>query len=265
MEALSMGDEAITSGKSARSPGFWRWSRVLPALLLVGSATFVAAYYVPLRRAHLLLIAEQQTSSQKAKELEQTLSQVRGELDAKTAQVEKLEAERRQIEAARRSGLDRVEQLKTELSGKLDKQIKKGVAAIAVADGQAVVALPESAVFAPYKLDVSPQGQLLLCHVASALSAGNEAPIRVGAVSGPPDQTPPVLLRDHPTPWSLSAARAASVAQVLEEKCAVKGARLSAVGHAGNDPAGAALAESKLPAGRVELAVALPSAPADAK
>ncbi|WP_234024044.1 hypothetical protein [Sorangium cellulosum] len=259
-----MGDEAITSGKAARPSGFWRWSRVLPALLLVASATFIAAYYVPLRRAHMLLIAEQQSANQKGKELEQTLSQVRGELDAKTAQLEKLEAERRQIEDARRSGLDRIEQIKTELSGKLDKQIKKGVAALAVADGHVVVALPESAVFAPSRLDVSPQGQVLLCHVASALSAGNEAPIRVGAVSGPPDQTPPALLHDHPTPWSLSAARAASVAQVLEGKCAVPGARLSAVGHAGHDPAGAALAEST-PAGRVELAVALPGTSAGAR
>ncbi|XXX78417.1 hypothetical protein WMF30_06560 [Sorangium sp. So ce134] len=255
----------VAASNSAGSSGFRRWVRLVPALLLVASATFVAAYYVPLHRAHVLLLEEQRKSNQRGKDLEQTLSQVRGELQQKTAQVEKLEAERKQTEDAKKSGLERIEQLKTELAAKLDKPIKKGVAAVAVADGQAFVVLPETAVFAPYKLDVSPQGRALLCQVAGAVAAIGQAPIRVGAVSGPPDQVPPVLLRDHPTPWALSAARAASVAQALQDACSVPGARLSAVGHAEHDPAGAALGESKLPPGRVEISIALPGEPRDAK
>ncbi|MGK3966573.1 hypothetical protein WMF38_20590 [Sorangium sp. So ce118] len=257
---MSTRGEGIAAGSSAGSSSFSRWVRVVPALLLVVSATFVAAYYVPLRRAHLLLIQEQQKANQKGKELEQTLSQVRGELQAKTAEVEKLEAERQQAAAVKRSGLERVEQLKTELAGKLDRQIKKGVAALAVVDGQAFVALPESAVFVANKTDVSLQGQGLLCQVAGALSTAGQGPIRVGAVSGPPDSVPPALQGAYTTAWALSAARAASVAQAVEAKCSIPGARLFAVGHAEHDPAGAALAESKLPPGRVEISIALPGA-----
>ncbi|HTN85395.1 MAG TPA: hypothetical protein VL242_16970, partial [Sorangium sp.] len=102
---MSTRGEGIAAGSSAGPSSFSRWVRVAPALLLVASATFVAAYYVPLRRAHLLLIQEQQRSNQKAKELDQTLSQVRGELQAKTAEVEKLEAERQQAAALKKSGL----------------------------------------------------------------------------------------------------------------------------------------------------------------
>ncbi|WP_437571667.1 hypothetical protein [Sorangium sp. So ce542] len=261
---MSTADE-VGASNSAGSSGFRRWVRLVPALLLVASATFVAAYYVPLRRAHLLLIEEQRRSNQRGKDLEQTLSQVRGELQQTTAQVEKLEAERRQTEDAKKSGLARVEQLKTELAGKLDKQIKKGTAAVAVADGQALVALPETAVFLAHKLDVSPQGRALLCHVAGAVAAIGQAPIRVGAVSGPPDLESPALKSGYPTPWALSAARAASVAQTLQDACSLPGARLSAVGHAEHDPAGAALGESKLPAGRVEISIALPGEPGGAK
>lgn len=262
---MSTANEAVAASNSAGSSGFRRWVRLVPALLLVASATFVAAYYVPLRRAHVLLLEEQRKSNERGKDLEQTLSQVRGELQAKTAQLEKIEAERQQTEAAKKSSVERVEQLKTELAAKLDKQIKKGTAALAVADGQAFIVLPETAVFLPYKVDVSPQGRVLLCQVASTVAAVGPAPIRVGAVSGPPDLVPPVLQRDYPTPWALSAARAASVAQALQEACSVPGARLSAVGHAEHDPAGAALGETKLPAERVEISIALPGEPRDVK
>ncbi|WP_433933602.1 flagellar motor protein MotB [Sorangium cellulosum] len=262
---MSTGHEGIAAGNSAGSSSFSRWVRAITALLLVASATFVAAYYVPLRRAHMLLIQEQQKSVQKARELEQTLGQVRGELQAKAAEFDKVEAERQQAAAAKRSGLERAEQLKTEVAGKLDKPIKKGVAAVAVADGHAFVALSESAVFLPSTVDVSPQGQGLLCQVSAALSASvGQAPLRVGAVSGPPDSVPPALQAAYPTPWELSAVRAATVAQALQDKCAVAGARLSAVGHAEHDPAAAALGETKLPPGRVEISIALPAAsPAD--
>lgn len=264
---MNIADEAIGAGNSAGSSSFRRWVRVMPALLLVAAAAFVAAYYVPLHRAHVLLLEEQRKSNQRGKELEQTLSQVRGELQAKAAQIEKGEAERQQTEAAKRSGLDRVEQIKAELAGKLDKHVKKGVAGVAVAEGQAFVALSESAVFLPNTVDVSPQGQALLCQVSGALSAsgGGQAPLRVGAVSGPPASVPAPLQAAYPTPWELSAVRAATVTQTLQDKCAVAGARLSAVGHAEHDPAAAALGETKLPPGRVELSVALPGASPAAK
>lgn len=258
---MSMGDEAIAAGNSARS----RWGRMLPALLLVAGATFVAAYYVPLRRAHVLLMDEYQKANQKSRELEQTLTQVRGELQAKAAQADKLEAERRQVEAAQKSGVEQGERLKSELSGKLDGHVKKGAAAVAVAEGHAIVALAESAAFMPSTLDVSPHGRLLLCDVARTLATTSDAPLRIGAVSGPAGSAPPALQLAHPTPWALSAAKAASVAQLVEEKCGVPGARISAVGHGVNDPAAAALAGSKLPPGRIELSIALPGASSGAK
>ncbi|MGK4005207.1 OmpA family protein [Sorangium sp. So ce1036] len=261
MLALMGGDdEAAAARQRARSSGASGWVRVLLALLLVASATFVGAYYVPLRRAHVLLTEEHQRSSQKGRELEQTLTEMRAELQAKTAVVEKIEAERRQAEAAQKSGRERVEEIELVLSTTLERHIKKGVVAVSVERGRALVALAESAVFAPQTLDVSPQGRQLLCQAASALATSGEAPIRVGAVSDPAHAAPPALQQAHPTPWALSAARAASVAQFLEEKCAIAGARLSAVGHAAHDPAAAALAGSKLPPGRVELAMALPGA-----
>lgn len=255
---MSMGDEASAAGNSARFASGSRWGRVLPALLLVASATFVAAYYVPLRRAHVLLVEEYQKSSQKSTELEQTLSQVRGELQAKAAQADQLEAERRKVEAAKKSGAEQGERLKTELAGKLDNHIKKGTAAVAVVEGRALVALAESAAFLPNTLDVSPHGRLLVCDVARTLATSSDAPLSVGAVSDPKAPAPPALQAAHPTPWALSAARAASIAQLVEEKCGVPGARLSAVGHGAHDPAAAALAGSKLPPGRIELAIALP-------
>lgn len=255
---MSEGDTVTVARPRARSSS--GWARVLPALLLIASATFIGAYYVPLRRAHLLLTEEHQRSSQKSEELERTLTQVRGELQAKAAVVEKIEAERRQAEAAQKAGVEQVEQLKLVLSETLDRHIKKGIAAVAVDGGRAVVALAENAVFVPQTLDLSPQGRQLVCQAARVLTTGGEAPIQVGAVSDPAEVASPVLQQAHPTPWALSAARAARVAHALAEKCAIAGARLTAVGHATHDPAAAALAESKLPPGRIELTMALPGA-----
>jgi chemotaxis protein MotB len=56
---------------------------------------------------------------------------------------------------------------------------------------------------------------------------------------------PTGLDASNANPWALSAARAAAVAQALEEKCAVPAAQLSATGNGKHDPLQAQLANLK--------------------
>jgi len=51
---------------------------------------------------------------------------------------------------------------------------------------------------------------------------------------------PPPLAGSYPSPWALSAARAAAVAQALEQGCSFPAAQLSATGN-GNQPSPAGL------------------------
>ena len=228
-----------------------RWGRVFFGLFFVATATFVAAYYVPLYRVHQRLDAQYRELNQRSQSLSDSVSKAQADLKAMTEQRDRLQAEHDQLESARKGEGDKLEQLRGTLSTKLDKFTKKGSAAVVVNGGALFVALDGTLAFQPQKVDVSPAGRALLCDVANA------GEVKFIAVRGSQAdaEVPAALAGSYPGPIQLTAARAAAVAQVLQS-CGVPAIQLSATGNGTRDPLAAQLSSLK-PGDRVELELSL--------
>jgi chemotaxis protein MotB len=239
---------AADSDVGAFRPQRGRWTPVLMGLLVAAIATFIAAYHVPLFRAHRLLRDQHRALSQKWQAQSQKTQKLEADLDVAGRARKELEAERQQRETVAKADGERVERLRADLAAKLDRYIKKGNIALAPSAGSLVVALDENLIVVPQKIDVSPGGRVILCDVAKI--AGGR-PIRIWSSVG----ESAVLSKDYPTVWALSAARAASVVQTLSGQCSVAEPLLAAVGAGKTDAFAAALSGAKVPAARIELEI----------
>ena len=204
-----------------------RWGRLFLGLLFVATATFVAAYYVPLYRAHQRLAAQYSEVNQRTQQLNDQLGKAQSELKAASDQRDRLQAEHDQGESSQKSRADQLEHARAALSTKLDKLVKKGAVAVVVDTGALFVVFDSATLFLPQKLDVNPGLRSTLCDVvksSEAKSVAAHGAIADGAV------VPPALAASYPGAFGLTAARAAAVAQVLQETCQVPAAQLSATG-----------------------------------
>jgi chemotaxis protein MotB len=237
-------------GPYAKSRGT-RWGRVFIGLLLVGAATFVAAYYLPLYRAHQKLDVQYRELAQKSQTLSDSVSRASAELTAAQHERDQLRAERDQKLSAQKDVASQQEGVRATLASKLDKLVKKNSVAIFANGSTLLVALDSALLFQPQRLDLAPAAHGVLCDVVK----GSEAKaLAVGASLAPGAAVPAALSKSYANPWTLSAARAAAIAQALTELCAFPGPQVSATGNADHDPFAAQLASSKLAADRIELA-----------
>ena len=236
-------ESASDLGPYAKSSGT-NWGRVLLLVLLVGAGTFVAAYYLPLYRAQQKLSEQYRDASQKLQTLSDSANKTQAELKSVTAERDQLQTEHDTRESAKKTESDKFAKLSSDLGVKLDKLVKKGSAVVATSSGAEVVALDTAALFLPAKLDVSPAGKITLCDIAKSASG---FALHVGASMNEDATIPAPLEGSFGNPWSLSAARAAAVAQILEEKCAVPAAQLSAIGNGKHEPHASELASLKAP------------------
>jgi chemotaxis protein MotB len=209
------------------------WGKVLVGLLLIGFVTFVAAYYVPLYQAHQRLSAQYRELNQRSQALSDSVSKAQQELKSATGQRDQLQAERDRADAAQKTDGDRQERLRSALASKLDKFVKKGNAGVVVKEGALFVAFDSAVLFSPQKLDLSPAGRQLLC---DAVKVGEAKSVMVSASLAEGSSAPPALAKLYPTPWALSAARAAAVAQALQDTCALPATQLRATGVANREP-----------------------------
>lgn len=213
-------------------------------LAVVGIATFVAAYYLPLYRAHETLTNEQRALSQKIESLEAELGKTKHELENVTREKSDLLAERDERDGAAKAKAEKVSSLKRDLEAKLEKFTAKGGVALTVAGESVIVAVGEGAAFLPAKSDVSLRGKVLLCEIAKAASG---RPLELGAVSG---EAP----ASFDSNWAFTAGRAASAAATLESKCGVSAQKLSAKGY-GAESSPEAMREFAKLSNRLEIAV----------
>ena len=219
-------------GPYARSRGT-NWGRLFIALLFVAGATFAAAYYVPLYRAHQKLVDQYREQGARAQTLSEAVT--RAELALKTTADERdqLRAQQDRAEGLKQSAALAVERARSALSSKLDKLVKKGSAAVVVTGGSLFVALDSGSLFIPQKLELTAAGRALLCDI---VKSGDAKALVVRGTLAPGATVPPALAGVYPSPWSLGAARAATVAQALQETCAMPVAQLSATSAGTSDP-----------------------------
>ncbi|MEI9953276.1 MAG: OmpA family protein [Pseudomonadota bacterium] len=226
-----------------------RWGRVFAGLLFVSGATFVAAYYLPLYRAHQKLAEQYRELGQRSQALSETVNKAQSELKTATESRDQLQAERDSRESAKKSTGEQQERVRVALSAKLDKFVKKGNAALLVSAGSLFVAFDSALLFLPQKLELTPTGRTLLCDVAKT----SEAKALTVRASLAGSAVPPALAISYPNAWALSAGRAAAVAQALEQACSFPAAQLSATGNGSQQP----LAGLKLTGDPIELEVGL--------
>jgi len=191
-------------------------------------ATFVAAYYLPLYRAHQKLAEQYRELGQRAQAMSETTSRIQGELKAAIGERDQLQAEHDSRECAKHSTSEQLERPKGALSSKLDKYLKKGNATLFLSAGSLFVAFDGALLFLPQKVDLSPAGRALLCDVAKT-SEAKSLTVRASLASGA--SVPPVLPVGYASAWALSAGRAAAVAQALEQNCSFPATQLSAIGY----------------------------------
>jgi chemotaxis protein MotB len=240
-------------GPYGSKPRGSRWGRVFTGLLVLGFGTFVAAYYLPLYRAQQKLSDQYRELSQKSQSLSDGASKAQADLKTVSAERDQLQAEHDQRDHAQKNDASEQQRAHDAVSAKLDKAIKKNAAAV-VSDGSTlIVALDSALLFQPQKLDLAPSAVSLLCDVLKSAAAKS---VMVSDALAPGAALPAALAKTFATPWALSAARAAAVAEALVDKCSLPAAQLSATGSADHDQFGAQLASSKLPADRVELVLA---------
>jgi len=213
-------------------PRATRWGRVFAGLLFVAVATFVAAYYLPLYRAHEKLAEQYRELGQRSQGLSESVTRVQGELKAAAETRDQLQAERDLRESGKKTTAEQQERAKVALSSKLDKYLKKGNAAVFVNAGSLIVAVDSALLFMPQKLELTPAGRALVCDVAKT-SEAKALTVRASLAAG--SVVPPALAPAYPSVWALSAGRAAAVAQALEHVCSLPAAQLSVVGN-GNQP-----------------------------
>jgi flagellar motor protein MotB len=204
-----------------RSGGQRSWPRVVAWVLGILAVTVLLAFYLPLSSAHGELLAQHKAVVEKAKELEKSVLQANTALRAAEARRDELEAHEQKKQAQAAALKQRSESVRTALTAVLQK--RKGGAALGSSPDSVVVALADTLVFAPGKLEVKPDGQQLLCELQKA-SGGR--PLTVTAQVDPKAAIPG-LKQKYPEIWGLSGARAASVAEVLESKCGAQRAKLS--------------------------------------
>src|SRR5690606_34622572 len=236
---------ALAASMRTKSPK--RWLRLAVGLLVVAMLTFIAAYYVPLFRAHASLRDEFKELSERRRTLDETLETRTRELERVQGEKAALQAKLDERDKAEERHKADLEKLKTSLSSSLRDKETRGTAAVRVEQNQVRVALANDLVFSPHTLTIGNGGTRLLCEIAGE---SDGAELRVVSVTSASERPAVLLKTKYPGGRELSAARAAVVGNRLERNCKVPAERVQAVGivASGDDASGV-----KLPALVLEL------------
>jgi hypothetical protein len=226
-----------------------RWGRVLTGVLVVACATFALGYHLPLRRAHETLTAHFTELKSKVDSASRAAEESRARAKELSDKNQTLQSQLDELQHREAASAETSRAIKSALESKLQKPIASDQAAVASAGGQAVASLSLGYLLTHGKLELSPQGKLALCSVASASSSLN---IRVVAFVGKKD-IPAALAPKLKTPLDYSVAVAALVTQALLEQCKAAPSKLSATGVPAEPASAPKLDGKKLSGPRVEL------------
>ncbi len=160
------------------------------------------------------------------KSKEEELDRIRGQAEATAAELEEL---RRQRDAQ-----DKRLAAYRELQRKLRALVDSGKLEVGIRNGQMVVKLPSSILFASGSSDLSPAGKSALADVTQVLI---EFTGRRFLIAGHTDNVP-IKTRKFPNNWVLSTARAVSVLEFMLAS-GMPAAAVAAAGYADQDPVAA--------------------------
>jgi hypothetical protein len=226
-----------------------RWGRILTGVLVVGCATFAAAYYVPLRSAHEMLTARFAELQSKVDTSSRAAEDARGRAKELDDKMQALQSKLTAVEQRETAGADGSRAIQSALESKLQKPIASEQVVVGMAKAQSVVSLSLGSLLTRGKLEVSPAGKVNLCSVASA---SNDHAVRVVALAAKKD-IPAALAAKLKTPLEYNLAVAELVTKTLLEQCKLAPTKLSASAVPAEPSDGPKLEGKKLDGARVEL------------
>lgn len=201
-----------TDAAAPRKSGGGRVRRVLIGLVVIGVATFVAAYYVPLLRAHQALARVSEESVAKTDALEQKVQRLEKELASTTSERDKLSQAEQSRASSTRESKDRLAALSSELSSSLKKHSAKGLVTIGAGQDAVRIAIRPDVLFPTDKPELNPMGGGILCEVSRAAGSRRvEVALNTKSLGATPDVA-----------WGSAAEAAGRVATHLEQKCGRK-------------------------------------------
>jgi chemotaxis protein MotB len=193
------------------NPG--RGWRILALLVVMGAATFLAAYYLPLYRAHGQLSTEYAKLSKAATSDRQKLADTVKTLQSVSNQRDELVSERRAADKEDSARAPRMSRVGRELEAKLSAASAKKLIHVEPQGGALNVLLTGSSLFTRNGAELSAAGKSLLCLVSN--TAGSlRYDVRALATPSPPGTTRGAGLQT-------AAALAGSAAGTLADSCHV--------------------------------------------
>jgi chemotaxis protein MotB len=194
----------------------WRFAAGFCAIL---AFTVTVAYCLPARREVTRLRAEraQLLGSQAAERA--AVERLREELAASRAETERLQRDAASAQGAMATVRQRIEKLERLLSAQFGRLEQAKMLVLSSAGDRVSVALAAPALFPTSAARVTANGTTLLCELAKTILQEFKGQIRVTGYYGKAKIDDLSLAARFASPWQLSAARAASAAEVLERDC----------------------------------------------
>jgi len=206
--------------EASLSPNRGRGWKILSGVLFVATATFAAAYYLPLYRAHGSLSREYRTLSTEAKtqhkQLEDTLDTLKL-VSAERDQLNQVAGPKQKNSAVATRD---AESLERELQGALKKFIGKGKLQLSRENDKLHLTLSSPALVSAATGDLTDLGKKSLCQLGTIVKS-KPMHVSVQGFAAP-------VAGNSPAAWKLAGVRAATAAQLISESCGVDPRRVEA-------------------------------------
>jgi chemotaxis protein MotB len=165
--------------------------------------------------------------------------------EEKAAIARELEAKVAEISKEKEDEIARVKSTYDTLVADMKSEIEQGQIKITQLADRLSVSMVDKILFPSGEADIMPEGVKVLQRVGNVLKNTTGKIIRV---EGHTDNVPisSRLIKQFPTNWELSTARASNVVRFLQEKVGIEAARLQAIGMSEYHP----VASNDTPAGR---------------
>ena len=183
-----------------------------------------------LMRARADLDRVEKVLASRSAEAGAAMTEMRQEIDRLTEGNNELQKQLEAERLERKVRLAEVQGTYDELVGKLEEEIQRGEVKISELKGKLTVNVVDKILFDSGKAVLKPAGINVLQQIGDILKVAADKDIQV---EGHTDNVPisGTLAQKFPSNWELSTARATTVLHFLQEKAAISGERLSAVGY----------------------------------
>lgn len=209
-----------------------------------------------LMRARADLDRVEKVLADRSAEAGAAMAEMRQGIDRLTEESNALQQQLEVERQAREARLAEVQGTYDELVGKLEEEIQRGEVKISELKGKLTVNVVDKILFDSGKAALKPAGIKVLQQIGDILKSAVDKNIQV---EGHTDNVPirGTLTEKYPTNWELSTARATTVLHFLQDKAAIPGERLSAVGYGEYHPiASNATAEGRAKNRRIQIVLA---------